>query len=132
MQNTHRLLSPKLCGQVRELGTGSARVEWLAIEEMRADERGLVHGGFVFGLADYAAMLAINDPFVVLGAAEVRFLRPVVVGDTLWAEAREQPAQGKKRLVLVEVKREAEVVMSGTFTCFVPAEHVLGAISSAT
>lgn len=70
-------------------------------------------------------MLAINDPFVVLGAAEVRFLRPVVVGDRLSAEATEQPAQGKKRMVSVEVKRDQELVMSGTFTCFVPSAHVL-------
>ncbi len=132
MQNTHRALSSRLCGEARELSIGSARVEWTALEEMRADERGLVHGGFVFGVADYAAMLAINDPLVVLGAAEVRFLRPVVVGDRLWAEACEQPAQGKKRMVVVEVKRDAEVVMSGTFTCFVPTEHVLGPIAGAS
>jgi acyl-coenzyme A thioesterase PaaI-like protein len=44
---------------------------------MAADQRGLVHGGFTFGLADYAAMVAVNDPNVVLGAAEVRFLAPV-------------------------------------------------------
>ena len=30
--------------------------------EMAADDRGLVHGSFTFGLADYAAMLAVNDP----------------------------------------------------------------------
>ncbi len=130
MQNTHRALSPRLCGEVRELAVGTARVEWLAGEETRADERGLVHGGFVFGLADYAAMLAINDPFVVLGSADVRFLRPVVVGDTLWAAAHEQPAQGKKRMVSVEVSRTGEVVMLGTFTCFVLAEHVLGSNAS--
>lgn len=125
MRNTHLELSPRLCGEARELGAGTARVELLAVAEMRADEHGLVHGGFVFGLADYAAMLAINDPYVVLGAAEVRFVRPVIVGDRLWADAREQPAQGKKRMVLVEVTRDSELVMTGTFTCFVPTEHIL-------
>jgi acyl-coenzyme A thioesterase PaaI-like protein len=48
---------------------------------MVVDAHGLVHGGFVFGLADYAAMLAVNDPNVVLGAAEARFLKPVRRGD---------------------------------------------------
>lgn len=32
---------------------------------MAADEYRLVHGGFIFGLADYAVMLAINEPTVV-------------------------------------------------------------------
>jgi len=127
MQNTHAAISARLCGEPIELSVGRARVAWLAVEETRADERGLVHGGFVFGVADHAAMLAINDPHVVLGAAEVRFLRPVVVGDRLIAEATEQPAQGKKRIVAVEVRRGAELVMSGSLTCFVPAEHVLDA-----
>jgi acyl-coenzyme A thioesterase PaaI-like protein len=48
---------------------------------MAVDDRGLVHGGFVFGLADHAAMLAVNDPNVVLGAASTRFLKPVRVGE---------------------------------------------------
>jgi acyl-coenzyme A thioesterase PaaI-like protein len=66
---------------------------------MAADDRGLVHGGFVFGLADHAAMLAVNDPFVVLGSAEVRFLRPVVVGERLVAEARVGEVAGRKSRV---------------------------------
>ena len=47
---------------------------------MAADGRGLVHGGFTFGLADFAAMCAVNDPNVVLGAATCKFLAPVQVG----------------------------------------------------
>jgi len=125
MKNTHPALSRRLCGEAREVAPGSARVDWLADEETRADDHGLVHGGFVFGVADHAAMLAINHPNVVLGSADVRFLRPVRVGETLSAEATELPPQGKKRMVSVEVKRGAEVVMSGTFTCFVPEKHVL-------
>lgn len=41
-----------------------------------------------FGLADYAAMLAVNEPTVVLGKAEVRFLKPVKVGERLLARTR--------------------------------------------
>ena len=55
---------------------------------MAADDIGLVHGGFIFGMADYAAMLAVNDPNVVLGAADVKFLKPVSVQETVVAEAR--------------------------------------------
>jgi acyl-coenzyme A thioesterase PaaI-like protein len=99
---------------------------------MAADARGLVHGGFVFGLADYAAMLAINEPNVVLGSADVRLLAPVAVGDVLCAEAQRARSEGKKQIVEVSVFREPdggdgarERVLSGTFTCFVPGTHVL-------
>ena len=85
----------------------------------------LVHGGFVFGLADYAAMLAVNHPNVVLAGAEVRFLKPVVVGERLLATARLAESAGRRRRVEVEVARGGEVVFAGTFHCAVPDRHVL-------
>ncbi|HFE45716.1 MAG TPA: PaaI family thioesterase, partial [Nannocystis exedens] len=104
---------------------GRAEVRWQALPEMAADEQGLVHGGFVFGLADYAGMLAVNHPNVVIGAAELRFHRPVVVGDELVARAHHSEDRGAKKLVEVEVCRGEQVVLSGVLTCFVPQHHVL-------
>ncbi len=123
--STHQRIDPGLCGRPETLEPGLARVAFTALPAMAADDRGLVHGGFVFGLADYAAMLAINDPNVVLGAAEVRFAAPVVVGEALLAEARLTETAGKKRLVAVTVRRGGDTVFTGTFTCFVPDKHVL-------
>lgn len=123
--NTHLGLSSRLCGTPRALREGSAEVELVATDEMRADERGLVHGGFVFGLADYAAMLAINAPNVVLGSAETRFLAPVIVGDKLLATARVTSSDGKRQHVEAHVSRGLDRVFEGTFVCFVPSRHVL-------
>ena len=122
---THLAIEPRLCGEPRELREGYCRVELTAAEEMRADERGLVHGGFVFGLADYAAMLAVNEETVVLGSAQVRFLRPVVAGDLLSAEATVIERDGRKRIVAVDVATGGEVVFRGEFVCFIPDRHVL-------
>lgn len=124
-QRTHLATSSRLCGEVRQLGPGTARVALAATPEMAVDDRRLVHGGFVFGLADYAAMLAVNDPNVVLGAAEVRFLKPVRVGEEVLAEASAPSAGGRRQEVEVTVKRGDEVVFSGRFTCFVLDHHVL-------
>jgi uncharacterized protein (TIGR00369 family) len=123
--NTHRALSTRLCGELRELSEGQAVVELRTLPEMQADEHALVHGGFVFGLADHAAMLAINHPNVVLGSADTRFLAPVVVGDVVTATARLLRVDGKKHLVEVEVLSQREKVFTGTFVCFVPGKHVL-------
>ena len=127
---THLEAEPRLCGTPVELGEGSARVVLTAADSMVVDAQGLVHGGFVFGLADYAAMLAVNDPHVVLGAAETRFLRPVRRGDQLIASAQTVATRGRKREVRVEATVDSEKVFEGTFTCFVLERHVLGEVGS--
>lgn len=108
-----------------EIAENRATVALVTLPEMAADERGLVHGGFVFGLADYAAMLAVNDPNVVLGSAEVRFSKPVRVGERLTARAVVAAAEGRRAQVRVEVLRDGEAVMAGTFVCFTLDRHVL-------
>ena len=122
---THLGIDPALCGRPGRLEPGAAVAELTTLPAMAADERGLVHGGFVFGLADYAAMLAVNDPNVVLGAAECKFLAPVVAGEVLTARANVAEEAGRKRAVAVSVEREGTPVFEGTFTCFVLARHVL-------
>lgn len=123
--NTHLQIDRRLCGSPHSLGPGQARATLRAVPEMIVDARGLVHGGFVFGLADHAAMLAINDPNVVLGSSDMRFLRPVLAGDTLAAEARVESVDRRKRVVHVVVRRGEETVCEGRLTCFVLPRHVL-------
>lgn len=126
MQRTHLLTSEELVGEVIELGKGFSKVKLRTKENMKVDEYGLVHGGFTFGLADYAAMLAVNEPTVVLGKAEVKFIKPVKVGDELLASAKVREDMGKKKLVFVEVSnQEGDKVFEGTFHCYVLEKHVL-------
>lgn len=122
---THLRIDPGLCGAPRRLDEGRAEVALRTTPAMAADEQGLVHGGFVFGLADYAAMLAVNDPRVVLGSATTKFLRPLRVGDEVVAVATRTAVAGRKHTVAVEVRRGEEPVMTGEFICFVLERHVL-------
>jgi len=134
LPRTHLAIDRRLCGEpldTPQADAGTARVALTTLPEMAVDAAGLVHGGFVFGLADHAAMLAVNEPFVVLGSAAVRFLRPVRVGERLVADARREDAQGRKSRVLVEVRRApggeqaGELVMSGELVCLTLDRHVL-------
>ena len=148
--NTHLEIDPELVGAPLEVSAGHAKAELVTDERMRADAEGLVHGGFVFGLADYAAMLAVNDPNVVLGGAEVRFVKPVGVGETLHAVADVRERKGNKQVVEVSCAvvsggseesggaaapsaqtTDAREVFTGSFTCFVLDQHVLSASGSA-
>jgi acyl-coenzyme A thioesterase PaaI-like protein len=125
LPNTHLSIDARLCGEPVALSEGRAHARFIATPDMAADGRGLVHGGFVFGLADYAAMLAVNDPNVVLGAAEVQFLAPVEVGQTVDATAEVVEADGKKRRILATATVGEREVFRGTFTAFVLPHHVL-------
>ncbi len=124
-QRTHMKASRRLVGIPIFIGSGRAEVVLKTIDEMAVDELGLVHGGFTFGLADYAAMLAVNEPTVVLGKAEVKFTRPVRVGEEMRATAEIVESEGRKRIVNVTVSTEKGVVLTGRFTCYVLEKHVL-------
>lgn len=122
---THKNISQELCGKPLEVEQGFSRVELTTSGQMTADDMGLVHGGFIFGLADYAAMIAVNDPNVVLGASNVKFLKPVKVNEKVLAEARVSEQKGKKYQVDVSVFCNDVKVFEGEFTCFVLDKHVL-------
>ncbi len=123
---THGRISRTLVGVPLEVVDGVRAVaELTATGEMTADSTGLVHGGFAFGLADYAAMLAVNHPNVVLGQAQAKFTAPVRVGETMRAEATVTKTEGRKSEVNVEVKVRERKVFTGTFTCYTLDKHVL-------
>jgi uncharacterized protein (TIGR00369 family) len=122
---THQKIDQDLCGRPLNIETGTSKVEMLTTENMAVDGTGLVHGGFIFGLADHAAMIAVNHPNVVLGAAEVKFLKPVQAGETVIAEALIKDESGKKMVVRTTVSRNGDTVFEGHFTCFVLDRHVL-------
>jgi len=126
-QNTHLLASEKLVGSVVSIENNSAIVTLKITEEMIVDTYNLSHGSFVFGLADYAAMVAINEPTVVLGKAETKFLKPVVLNDEVTAKATvSDNSNGKKFNVIVEVQNQKnELVFEGEFVCFVLEKHIL-------
>ncbi len=122
---THRKIDQSLSGVPVEVSEDRSVVKLRTDERMVADEKGLIHGGFIFSLADYSAMLAVNEETVVLAKADVKFLKPVVLGDEIIAYAKVKEKEGKKRKVEVEVKRGDETVFTGEFLCVVPERHVL-------
>jgi uncharacterized protein (TIGR00369 family) len=126
-QRTHLLASAEFVGKVGQVQTDrQATVVLKTTGRMGVDEKGLVHGGFTFGLADYAAMTAVNDPFVVLLSSQVKFLRPVRVGDELTARATVTEKEGRKRKVQVDVlNAKEERVFDGEFSCLILQKHVL-------
>ena len=124
-QETHQKINGSYSGIPIELRKNFAKLELITTDEMVVDDTGLIHGGFIFSLADYCAMLTINHPNVVLGKAEVHFLKPVVLRDILIAKGTVLDSKGKKSEVEVKVYRNEDLVFTGIFTCFTPEVHIL-------
>ena len=123
--NTHLNINTSLCGKVVKLDTNYAEVLLHTTQQMSADSQSLVHGGFIFGATDYAAMSAVNDPFVVLGASSSKFVAPVKVGDAVLCKASVVSEKGKKKVVEVKAYVDGRLVFEGSFVTFVLDKHVL-------
>ena len=123
--NTHLNIDSSLCGKVTKLQKNYAEVILHTTKQMSTDSLGLVHGGFIFGAVDYAAMSAVNDPLVVLGSASSKFTAPVKAGDVVLCKAKVIRIKGKKREVEAEAFVNEKLVFEGSFTTFVLDDHVL-------
>ena len=123
---THKLANKSLIGTPISVIEGeSAVVELVTGDSMVVDDKGLVHGGFAFGLADYAAMLAVNHPNVVLSGSKSRFIAPVRKGEIMRAEAHVESVDGRKHVVNVTISVSEKEIFKGEFTCYVLDSHVL-------
>ena len=123
--NTHEKIDVSLCGDIEELKLGYSRISLATTESMRADDVGLVHGGFLFSAADFAAMTAVNERNVVLASSICQFLAPVRVGDFVIFEAKERQKEGRKRSVYVTGSVLDIKVFEGEFKTVVTDNHVL-------
>jgi acyl-coenzyme A thioesterase PaaI-like protein len=122
---THLQIDRTLSGEVILLEEGYAKVELKTTDLMRADAEGLVHGGFCFSAADFAAMAAVNDPNVVLSKSSSKFLAPVRVGEIVLFEAEVVENDGRKQTVKVTGDVEQTRVYEGTMHTVILKEHVL-------
>ncbi len=122
---THDSINQELCGEISKIELGYVEVELKTTPDMLADEMGLIHGGFVFGAADYAAMAAVNERNVVLVASECQFLSPVKLGDIVKFTAKVRHKEGRKRNVEVEAFVLDIKVFTGVFKTVITERHVL-------
>jgi len=122
---THEKVNQNLCGEVIKMEEGYVELSLETIPDMLADEVGLIHGGFIFGAADYAAMLAVNERNVVLVANECQFLSPVKLHDVVDVVARVRHKEGRKRNVHVQAFVLDIKVFEGEFKTVITEKHVL-------
>jgi len=123
--NTHLRINESLSGEITLIEKGYIELRLTTSNDMLADEIGLVHGGFIFSAADYAAMAAVNEKNVVLVASDCQFLSPVKLHDEVNFVARVRHHEGKKRNVHVVAKVHDIKVFEGEFKTVITERHVL-------
>jgi len=123
--NTHKKINENLVGDIIKLENGYVELRLATTEDMVADSLGLIHGGFIFSTADYAAMLAVNEPNVVLVASDCQFLSPVELHDEVNFIAKLRNKEGRKRNVHVTAFVLNIKVFDGEFKTVITDKHVL-------
>ena len=125
MIKTHERINQNLCGEITKMEEGYVELSLTTLPDMLADDVGLIHGGFIFSSADYAAMLAVNERNVVLVASECQFLSPVKLHDVVDFVARVRQKEGRKRNVHVQGSVLNIKVFEGEFKTVITEKHVL-------
>jgi acyl-CoA thioesterase len=97
--------------ELLESGPGTA-VTRMTVRPDMVNGHAIAHGGLVFALADTAFACACNSwgPVTVAAAAEVVFIAPARLGDTLIARAALRTPYGRSGIYDVTVTRGDEVI----------------------
>lgn len=70
-------LKSELCGSILKMTYEEVITKFVPTKQMISDESNLIHSGFIFNAANYAAMCLVNQPHAITIGAEVEFLAPV-------------------------------------------------------
>lgn len=116
----HDLFSQWLGVELLEVKEGYSKIKMTVRPEM-INGFGIVHGGIAFSLADSAFAFACNNRNVLSVALDtaINFLKPVQVGDTLIAEAKELHNGKSTGLYHISISNQRDhVVAVFKGTCF--------------
>ncbi|MGB9866800.1 MAG: transcription factor FapR [Bacillota bacterium] len=109
----------EVVGEIIDITLGESGVSILeTTEDMVFEKTGVVRGHYIFAQADSLAIALIDADVVLTGLANVKFKRPVKVGERLVAKAEVIRKKGNRWVVLVVIKSGKDQVFRGKFVVF--------------
>jgi acyl-coenzyme A thioesterase PaaI-like protein len=109
----------EVIGDLVDLQLDVSAISILEIGDEHVFSKTLVaRGHFIFAQANSLAVAVVNADVVLTGAARIRFIRPVRLGERLVAKAAVVSSNGDQSNVRVETKAGGELVFTGTFRVF--------------
>lgn len=122
---THSKIRSTLVGNLTELKKGFSKVVLQTTQEMIVDDFGLIHNGFIFGSAEYAAVASINEENVVVIGCRSKFFAPAKLGDIIEFEAKGRFEEARKREIKVVGKINEIKVFEGVYQAILLEKHIL-------
>lgn len=122
---TSSLINQNIVGFLEEIEEDGALVRLNCTEEMVADQKGLIHSGFLFSSASYAALTAVNEKNAVIAVSKANFLSPLKLGDVVDFRARAFQNTGRKRVVEVIGTLRQNKVFEAEFSIVILDRHIL-------
>ncbi|MDI6870313.1 MAG: transcription factor FapR [Bacillota bacterium] len=115
--------SGEVIGDLIEVDLGKSGLSILDTgESMGFARTKIVRGHHIFAQANSLAVAIIDAPVALTGSVEMRFLRPVTVGERLVAKAEVVAAEGRRYVVEVHTKAGNDEVFRGRFVVFAQPE----------
>ena len=117
-------INSTLCGGIINMKPNYAKTALVTSDEMVFDDEKLIHGGFIFGAAEWAAHVAINTQYSVTISAKVNLYAPAKVGDLIEFEAQAYFEESKTREIKVVGTIKDIKVFEGTYQVVILEEHI--------
>ncbi|HEY3364771.1 MAG TPA: transcription factor FapR [Symbiobacteriaceae bacterium] len=109
----------EIVGELIDIVLGERGISILeTAEEMVFERSRVVRGQYMFAQAESLAIALIDADVVLTGLANVKYKRPVTVGEKLVAKGEVIRRRGAHYVVLVETKSGSEKVFRGKFSVF--------------
>lgn len=113
----------ELIGKLLELVIGErARSELMIDESMVLAKARVARGHYLFAQANSLAIALVDAPMALTGSVELKFLRPVQLGETVVAEGKVLKLKQSKYWVQVSLKVDSEEVLRGNWVLFAIGE----------
>lgn len=113
----------EVIGDLIEVNLGESGLSIMdAVEGMGFARTKIVRGHHIFAQANSLAVAIIDAPIALTGSVEMRFLRPVTIGERLVAKAEVVAAEGRRFVVEVNTKAGNETVFTGRFVVFAASQ----------
>ena len=113
----------EVIGELVDLELDQTAISNLEIGEEHVFSRTLIaRGHYIFAQANSLAVAVVNADVVLTGAAKIRFIRPIKLGEVLTAKAIVRGRKNDQTIVDIETRVNGEIVFTGTFRLFKTAD----------
>lgn len=115
-QRVRSLQRGELIGELVDLNLGVSGISLMEVSpEMVLEKTKVARGHYLFAQANSLAVAIIDASSVLTGSARVRFKRPVVLGERVFAKAVVKVRKASSFLVSVQSRVKNELVFKGHF-----------------